>query len=65
MTKKTKAYLHVILLPFVISASIEFLDAWLYWPISFICAMAWLGACGILVEKENNEHNHLHQDKLS
>ena len=52
MNKKTKAYLHVITLPFVISASWEFLDAWLYWPITLICVMAWIGACGILAEKE-------------
>ena len=50
MTKKTRAYLHVITLPFVISASLEFLDAWLYWPISLICGMAWVGACIILTE---------------
>jgi hypothetical protein len=52
MTKKTQAYLHVITLPFVISASLEFLPAWLYWPTSLICAMAWVGACGILADKE-------------
>ena len=52
MRKKTRAYLYVITLPFVISASFEFLDAWLYWPITLICAMVWLGACGILAEKE-------------
>jgi hypothetical protein len=53
MTRKTRAYLYVIALPFVISASFEFLDAWLYWPIALICGMAWVGACSILAEKEN------------
>jgi hypothetical protein len=53
MTRKTRAYLHVIVLPFVISGAVEFLPAWLYWPTSLICAMAWVGACGILAEKEN------------
>jgi len=52
MTKKTKAYLHVITLPFVVSASHEYLDAWLYWPITLIGVMAWFGACGILAEKD-------------
>jgi len=52
MTRKQRAYLHIITLPFVISAAVEFLPAWLYWPTSLICAMAWVGACGILAEKE-------------
>lgn len=52
MTRKTKAYLHIISLPFVISASFEFLPAWLYWPIALIGGMAWLGACAMLIEKE-------------
>lgn len=53
MTRKTRAYLHIIILPFVISAAVEFLPAWLYWPISLISAMVWFGACAILTEKEN------------
>ena len=53
MTRKQRAYLHVITLPFVISASWQFLDVWLCYPITLICAMAWVGACGILAEKEN------------
>ena len=52
MTRKQSAYLHVITLPFVISGAIKFLPEWLYWPTSLICAMAWVGACGILAEKE-------------
>ena len=54
MTRKRRAYLHIVTLPFVISAAIEFLPAWIYWPIALICGMAWFGACGILVEKEKN-----------
>jgi hypothetical protein len=53
MTKKQRAYLHIIILPFVISAAVEFFPAWLYWPIALIGGMAWIGACGILIEKEN------------
>jgi hypothetical protein len=53
MTRKRKAYLHLIILPFVISAAVEFLPAWVYWPIALIGGMAWFGACAILAEKEN------------
>jgi hypothetical protein len=53
MTRKQRAYLHIIILPFVISAAVEFLPAWLYWPIALIGGMAWLGAWVILMEKEN------------
>ena len=52
MTRKRSAYLHIIILPFVVSASFEFLPAWLYWPIALIGGMAWLGACGIIDERE-------------
>lgn len=54
MTRKKSAYLHIVTLPFVISAAIEFLPAWIYLPIALICGMAWFVACGILVEKEKN-----------
>ena len=50
MTKEQKAYLHIIILPFVISAAVEFLPAWLYWPIAVVCGMAWFGACVNLAE---------------
>jgi len=32
-------------LPFVISAAIEFLPAWVYLPIALLGAMQWIGAC--------------------
>lgn len=51
MTKKTRPYIYVITLPFVISASWQFLDVWLCYPITLICAMAWIGACGILARE--------------
>ena len=40
MTRKQRAYLHIIILPFVISAAVEFLPAWLYWPIGYLCENA-------------------------
>ena len=52
MTRNTRAHLHIITLPFVISAAVEFLPAWVYWPIALIGGMAWFGACVILIEKE-------------
>jgi hypothetical protein len=54
MTRKRRAYLYVIILPFVVSAAFEFLDAWLYWPICLLSVMSWLGACCILAEKEQS-----------
>jgi hypothetical protein len=53
MTRKQRAYLHIIILPFVVSAAFEFLPAWVYWPIALIGGMAWIGACGISIEKDN------------
>ncbi len=52
MTRKNKAALYVFILPFVISASVEFLPAWLYWPICILAGMSWFGSCLILGEKE-------------
>ena len=49
---KTTLYLCIISLPFVVSASFEFLPAWLYWPIALIGGMEWFGACLMLVEKD-------------
>lgn len=54
MSKKTKLGLEIIFIPFIISASIEFLPTWLYVPVIFIGSMFWLGAC-ILLSKESYE----------
>lgn len=53
MTKKQKAYLHIMILPFAISAAVEFLPAWVYWPIALLCGMAWVGACAMAIEEKN------------
>jgi len=34
----------VFVVPFIISAAIEFFPAWLYWPIAILGGMVWLGA---------------------
>ncbi len=52
MKRKTNSYLHIITLPFAVSAAFEFLPAWLYWPIALIGGMTWLGACAMLIQKE-------------
>lgn len=52
ITRTKNAYLNIIVLPFVISASIEFLPAWLHFPIALLGGMMWLGACVIVAEKE-------------
>jgi len=52
MTRKQRAYLHIIILPFVISAAVEFLPAWVYWPTALLGGMAWVGACAILTEEQ-------------
>jgi hypothetical protein len=53
MTRNKRAYLHIIALPFVISAAVEFLPVWVYCPTALLGGMAWFGACAILIEKEN------------
>lgn len=55
MTNKTRHYIYVVTLPFVVSASWRFLESWLYLPITLICIMAWLGACALIAEKEVND----------
>lgn len=52
MNRKQIAYLHIIFLPFVISASIEFLPSWLNFPIALLGGMMWFGACLIVAEKD-------------
>jgi len=52
MTEKQKAYLHLIILPFVISAAFEFCPPWVYWPICLLGCIAWFGSCVILSEKD-------------
>jgi len=55
MTKQKKSLLHIIILPFVVSASFEFLPAWLYWPLAIVCGMVWVGACLILADDKGEK----------
>ena len=43
MKKGTQLLLMFFSLPFVVSASIEFLPQWLSWPIGVIATMFWVG----------------------
>lgn len=52
MNKKTKAYLHVVITPFVVAAAVEFLPFWLAWPSVLLGVMVWIGACIQMTEKE-------------
>lgn len=55
MSRRNQMALWIFGLPFVISAAIEFLPAWVYWPIALLGAMQWLGACTTLVELKGKE----------
>ena len=50
MSKRNQMVLWIFGLPFFISAAIEFLPAWVSWPIAFLGAMQWLGAWVTLAE---------------
>jgi 4-hydroxybenzoate polyprenyltransferase len=43
-TSRQKIFWAILLLPFVFSASIQFLPNWVAIPIAFICGFFWLGA---------------------
>ena len=50
MSKEDKMGLWIFGLPFVISASVEFLPFWLSAPIVILGTLQWGGACITLVE---------------
>ena len=50
MKNKLMTLIYILVTPFVVSASIEFLPGWLSWPISILGGMVWLGSL-ILLEK--------------
>jgi len=55
MSKRKQMVLWIFGLPFVISASIEFLPFWLSAPIVLLGAMQWLGAGITLAELTKEE----------
>lgn len=52
MKDKTVTLLYVLVTPFIVSASIEFLPGWLSWPISVLGGMMWVGALFLIQEKK-------------
>lgn len=50
MNKKERAYLYILITPFVVGAAFEFLPLWVAWPIALLGAMTWFGSCVILAE---------------
>jgi len=50
MSKRNQMLLWIVGLPFVASTAMEFMPFWLAWPITFLSAVQWFGACAILVE---------------
>ena len=55
MSKRTQMNLWIFGLPFVISASVEFLPFWLSAPIVILGTMQWAGACITLIELKKEE----------
>ena len=60
MKKSTQLGLMFFSLPFVMSASIEFLPQWLSWPIGVIAAMFWVGT---IVEIQNYDKTEEKEDE--
>jgi len=52
MKDKIVTLLCIFVIPFVVSASIEFLPGWLSWPISILGGMVWVGSLCLLQEKK-------------
>ena len=52
MTKKSVPYLYIVILPFIVSAALEFLPKWVSLPITFLGVLFWAGACAMLLERE-------------
>ena len=50
MKNKLMTLIYILVTPFVVSASIEFLPGWLSWPISILGGMVWFGSL-VLLEK--------------
>jgi len=57
MKQKIELMASVFILPFVVSASIEFLPGWLSWPISVLSAMIWVGSLMLIQEKNDSTKN--------
>ena len=53
MTEKNQIVAYLMITPFVVSASLEFLPKWLSVPILMLGIMLWMGALFMLMDKKN------------
>ena len=51
MKNKLSPLIYILVTPFVVSASIEFLPGWLSWPIALLGGVHWFGSL-LLLNKE-------------
>ena len=54
MTEKNQIVAYLMITPFVVSASLEFLPKWLSVPILMLGIMLWMGALFMLMDKKND-----------
>jgi len=47
-TDKVTGYLQIWVIPFAIGAAINFLDAWLWIPLTFLLVLQWVGVVKLL-----------------
>jgi len=59
MTKQLKTSICIVILPFIISASLHFLDDWLSYPICFVSGMLFLGAWYSLKDEKTLDNQNL------
>jgi len=54
MTKKNQIVAYIMITPFVVSASAEFLPRWISAPIAVLGTMIWLGALLMLSDETHD-----------
>ena len=54
MTEKNQAVAYIMITPFIVSASVEFLPRWISAPIGMLGAMLWLGSLMMLMDEKND-----------
>lgn len=54
MNEKNQAVAYIMITPFIVSASLEFLPKWLSVPILMIGIMLWMGALFMLMDKKHD-----------
>lgn len=54
MKEKNQIVAYIMITPFVVSASAEFLPRWISAPIGMLGVMIWMGALFMLLDKKND-----------